>query len=142
MKTSLILSKKGPNVATIQPGRTIKEAIGVLAMHNIGSLVVVDDNRHPVGILEEHDIIRRAASDEAVFERLVSDVTKKDMVIGSPHDDLRMLAHTMTETRTRHVPLLAEGALVGIVSIADILKAERDTYMGEIDRLQIEILGS
>ncbi len=142
MKTSLILAKKGPNVATIQPGRTIREAIGVLAMHNIGSLVVVDDNRQPIGILEEHDIIRRAASDEAIFERLVSEVMKKDMIIGSPHDDLRMLAHTMTETRTRHMPILEEGVLVGIVSIGDILKAERDTYMGEIDRLQIEILGS
>ena len=65
MKTSLVLAKKGPNVATIHPELTIRDAIGVLAMHNIGSLVVMDDNRRPVGILEEHDIIRRAASDEA-----------------------------------------------------------------------------
>ncbi|MFZ1596939.1 MAG: CBS domain-containing protein, partial [Anaerolineae bacterium] len=101
-----------------------------------------DDNRRPVGILEEHDIIRRAASDEAIFERRVGEVMKKDMVIGSPHDDLRMLAHTMTETRTRHVPILEDGELVGIVSIGDILKAERDTYMGEVDRLQIEMMGS
>ena len=142
MKTSLVLAKKGPNVATIHPELTIRDAIGVLAMHNIGSLVVVDDNRRPVGILEEHDIIRRAASDEAIFERRVGEVMKKDMVIGSPHDDLRMLAHTMTETRTRHVPILEDGELVGIVSIGDILKAERDTYTGEVDRLQIEMMGS
>ncbi|MFZ1630497.1 MAG: CBS domain-containing protein, partial [Anaerolineae bacterium] len=83
MKTSLVLAKKGPNVATIHPELTIRDAIGVLAMHNIGSLVVVDDNRRPVGILEEHDIIRRAASDEAIFERRVGEVMKKDMVIGS-----------------------------------------------------------
>ncbi len=141
MKVSVVLATKGPFVITIEPDRTIKEAIGVLALHNIGSLIVADETKRPLGILEEHEIIRRAASDEMVFSRFVSEVMKRDMVIGSPQDDLKTLAHTMTETRTRHMPILEDGVLVGIVSIGDILKAERDSYLGEVNRLEMEIMG-
>ena len=140
MKVRRILATKGMGVMTIAPDRPIREAIGLLVGHNIGALVVVNDNGRPIGILSERDIIRTAAVNEQVFDHSVADLMTHDVITGTPQDDIHSLAHTMTEHRFRHIPIVEEGKLLGIISIGDILKAQRDQYRGEIDTLETQIM--
>jgi CBS domain-containing protein len=62
-----------------------------------------------------------------------------EVIVGSPHDDLLAVGHTMTERRIRHLPVMDRGQLVGIVSIGDIVKAQRDKYQGELDTLHVQL---
>ncbi len=140
MKVRTILTTKGTNVVTIRPEQSVKKAALLLAEHNIGALVVVDQARHPVGIISERDIIRAGARRDDVFSLPVSQVMTKEVIIGLPQDDLMSVAHTMTEKRFRHVPIVDQGELVGIVSIGDIVKYQRDEYKGELDTLQTQIV--
>ena len=141
MNIKSILAKKGMNVVTIRPEQAIREAISRLAEYNIGALVVMDETNLPVGILSERDITRALANDEQIFSKLVSDLMTKNVITALPQDDLISVANTMTEKRVRHLPVVEKGKLVGIVSIGDVLKAQRDQYKGEVDTLQTQILG-
>ena len=140
MNIQSILAIKGTNVVTIHPQRPIREAISSLVTHNIGSLVVVNDAYQPVGILSERDIVRAAAKNEAIFSLPVSALMTKDVITGTPDDDLEAVAHTMTEKRVRHIPVTEAGRLIGIVSIGDVVKAQRDQYQGELYTLQVQVL--
>jgi CBS domain-containing protein len=140
MKVRTILSTKGTNVITIRPQQTLKEATLLLAGHNIGALVVVNDARQPVGIISERDILRAAARHDDAFSLTVGEVMTKDLITGMPQDDLVSVANKMTEKRFRHLPIVDQGELVGIVSIGDVVKAQRDQYKGEIDTLQTQII--
>ena len=139
MNIAHLLARKSPRVVTIRAGASISQALGLLAEHNIGALVVVEEPDRPIGILSERDIVRAAARDEKVFARLVQDLMTRDVIVGVPDDDLKTVGHTMTERRIRHLPVVEQGKLVGIVSIGDIVKAQRDAYEGEVDTLQIQI---
>lgn len=140
MNVKSILAVKGRGVITINPWQTIKEAILVLSRHNIGALVVVDEEGQVIGILSERDIIRQAAKRDDVFSQKVNELMTKDVITGMPQDDLHSVANLMTENRVRHLPICSEGKLVGIVSIGDVVKAERDRFKGEVDTLQTQIL--
>jgi len=140
MNIASLLASKGSKVITIQPQQTVRQAVGLLAEHNIGALVVVDRSSSPVGIVSERDIVRSAARNERVFSEPVASLMTKDVVIGLPHDDLASVGHTMTERHIRHLPVMEAGKLVGIVSIGDVVKAQRDQYQGEVETLQTQIL--
>jgi CBS domain-containing protein len=138
MKVRTILATKGTKVITIRPTQPLKEAARLLSEHNIGALVVVNEDGLPVGILSERDIVRAAAKED--FSQSVDQLMTKEVVIGLPQDDLMSVAHTMTENRFRHLPIMEQGQLVGIISIGDIVKFQRDHYQGEIDTLQTQII--
>lgn len=140
MKVSRILSTKRREIITIQPDQLIREAIRLLAEHNIGVLVVVDEAGQMAGILSERDIVRRAAKDEALFGKPVSEVMTDQVITGVPQDDIAQVMHTMTERRIRHMPILKDDKLIGMVSIGDIVKVQRDEYLGEIDTLETQIM--
>lgn len=140
MNIQSILAIKGTDVVTVGPHQSIREAISSIVRHNIGSLVVVNDAREPIGILSERDIVRATAKNEAIFSLPVSALMTKEVITGMPHDDLEAVAHTMTEKRVRHIPVVDAGKLIGIVSIGDVVKAQRDSYEGELYTLQVQIL--
>ena len=140
MNIKRILATKGVNVVTIRPDQSIREAIALLAQYNIGALVVVAETNRPVGILSERDITRALARDENILSRWVSELMTKNVITGLPQDDIISVANTMTEKRIRHIPIVEQGKLVGIISIGDVVKAQRDQYKGEIDTLQTQIL--
>ena len=140
MNIASLLASKGSKVITIQPQQTVRQAVGLLAEHNIGALVVVDRSSSPVGIVSERDVVRSAARNERVFSEPVASLMTKDVIIGLPHDDLASVGHTMTERHIRHLPVMEAGKLVGIVSIGDVVKAQRDQYQGEVETLQTQIL--
>ena len=139
MNIASILAQKGGRVVTGRPDQSIRQALSLLAEHNIGALVVVDETGVPAGILSERDIVREAARDERLFARTVGEIMTRDVIVGVPEDDLRAVRRTMTERRIRHVPVIADGRLVGIVSIGDVVKAELDQYLGEVDTLQTQV---
>jgi len=139
MNIANILARKGSVAVTVRPEQTIREALALLDRHNIGALIAVEGD-HPVGILSERDIVRQAARDEKFFVRVVGELMTRDVITGQPHDDLLSVAHTMTERRIRHLPVVDKGRLVGMVSIGDIVKAQRDHYQGEVDTLQTQLL--
>lgn len=140
MKISDILAKKGGQVFTIQPEKTIRDALQVLNENNIGGLVVVDENGKIVGILTERDVLRFVATENLDFSVPVQNVMTKNIIIGAPQDDLQNVAHTMTERRFRHLPVVEKGKLMGIVTIGDVLKAQRDSYQGQVYTLQTMII--
>ena len=140
MQIDNILATKGSQVVTVRPDQTVREAVILLAEYNIGALIVVDEESCCAGIISERDIIQRAAVDENVFSLLVSDVMTSEVIVGRPYHDLLPVAYTMIEKGIRHLPVVAEGKVVGIISIRDVLKAQRDEYQGEVETLTMQIL--
>ena len=140
MNIASILATKGDKVVTIRPEQSIREAIVVLAQHNIGCLVVVDDGHKPIGMLSERDVVRHAVKNEAVFVLKVTDLMTRNLILGTPSDDIGAAGSTMVERRIRHLPVMDGGSLVGIVTIGDIMKAQRDSLLGEVDTLQTMVM--
>jgi CBS domain-containing protein len=141
MNIKSILATKGANVVTIRPDQTVRDAINTLARYNFGALVVVDEQRTPIGIISERDIVRLAAKNDDFFSMMVRDVMTKNLITGLPQDEMRAVANTMTERRIRHLPIVDnQRKLIGIVSIGDIVKAERNHFQGEADTLRTQIL--
>ncbi len=140
MKVRNILTTKGTNVITVRPEQSLQEAARLLAEYNIGALVVLNETGQVVGIISERDIIRKSARQADAFSRPVGEVMTKDVITGLTNDDLVSGMHTMTEKRFRHLPIVEQGELVGIISIGDIVKCQRDQYKGELDTLQTQII--
>jgi CBS domain-containing protein len=123
MNVAAILKQKGRAVATIPPTLTLIEAAGRLAERRIGSLVVVDGRGEIAGILSERDIVRALAEvGAACLTRQVTEAMTRQVVTCQECDTLDELMAMMTAHRFRHVPVVAEGDLVGIVSIGDVVK--------------------
>lgn len=139
MKISRILATKAAGVVTVLPEASLREAVGLLVKHRIGVVIVVDTGGDVVGILSERDVIQRLVEDDNCLANRVADVMTREVVVGMPQDDVMSVAHLMTERRFRHLPIIDEGNLVGIISIGDVLKAQRDTYRGEIDTLETQL---
>lgn len=142
MNISSILSTKSSDVITIGPDQTISEAIIRLSDYNIGVLIVVGESGNVVGIISERDIVRWLVKNQDLLNRKVSEVMTSEVIVGVPQDDVMSVVHTMTEKRFRHIPVIDKGQLIGIISIGDILKAQRDQYQGQIDTLETQIMAS
>jgi CBS domain-containing protein len=141
MTIATILARKGVKVVTIRPEQTLREALAMLAQHSIGALVVADGQGRLVGILSERDIVREAVRNEAFFTLSVSAIMTRNVITGQPYDDVAAVAMTMTSRRFRHLPVLDGDKVVGVISLGDIVKAQRDEYLGAIDTLESQILG-
>lgn len=141
-KISSILAMKSHEIFTIGPEHTLQEVVEMLASHNVGALPVVDEESKLIGIISERDVIRYFAEPGAQGETTVLDVMTRKVIVGVPQDDVISVAHTMTEKRFRHLPIVDGDKLIGIISIGDILKAQRDTYRGEIDTLETQIMAA
>jgi CBS domain-containing protein len=141
MTVATILARKGIKVVTVRPETTLREALAALAHHSIGALVVVDATGTLVGILSERDIVREAVRNERFFDLAVSAIMTREVITGLPSDDLNAVATTMTNKRFRHLPVLDGGKVVGVVSLGDVVKAQRDEYLGEVDTLQTQLIG-
>ncbi len=131
MKLQEILLVKGTTVYTAPPEATLAEVVRRMAEHNVGSMLVcrrdVTEGEQLLGIVTERDLLRclaRGACDLAGI--LVTEVMTTRLITATPDDLVMDLMGVMTTHRIRHVPVLSEGRLVGMVSIGDLLKAEHD----------------
>jgi CBS domain-containing protein len=136
VRISNLLSAKGSSVATIAAGAKVSEAVSQLREHGIGALVVSSDGKRIEGIVSERDIVRAIADEAAtLLDRPVSTIMSSNVTTCSPDDDVVSLMSTMTERRIRHVPVVADGELVGIVSIGDVVKNRIDELEKDRDEL-------
>ena len=127
MQISQLLRHKGREVATIDGAESVRTALGVLADKGIGALVVSSDGRHIDGIVSERDVARGLHEHGAgLLAEPVSSVMTAEVHTCSLHMSVHDLAQTMTDHRVRHVPVVEDDALVGIVSIGDVVKARLD----------------
>jgi CBS domain-containing protein len=128
-----ILYGKGHDVATIGPDASVAEAVALLRERNIGALVVLDAELRIVGILSERDIVRALAEETightAILERQVSDLMTREVATCGSRSSVNDLMRVMTDRRIRHVPVVDEGRLNGIVSIGDVVKSR----IGELE---------
>ena len=136
-----ILRTKGREVVTIEGGVTVLEAVRRLVEHDIGSLVVEEGGR-PTGIFTERDVLRLTASGPDKLASLrVSELMTRDMITAGPDDEVTHTMDVMTEERIRHLPVLRDGTLVGIISIGDVVNACRASAENENAELRKYIHG-
>ena len=131
-----VLRHKGGFVATVPPEVTITDLLALLTEHNVGALVVSRDGVGVLGIVSERDVVRRVAADgTGSLDELVSDVMTSDVMTATPDDSVESVMRIMTENRIRHVPVVVEDQLVGIISIGDVVKNRMDELEGERESL-------
>jgi CBS domain-containing protein len=129
-----ILQVKGTEVVTIGSCQTIHDAIGKLNEHGIGALVVTGEGEKIVGIITERDVLRICGSncvrlnepkaqEQPDCPSLVQDTMTKELIIGIPDDNVNYVMGIMSKNHIRHLPILDNGRLMGIVSIGDLVNA-------------------
>ncbi len=127
MHVTQVLSAKGTHVHSIAPEATVGELVRLLHERRVGALIVKDASESIVGIVSERDVIRELALDSDVVSSNVRSIMTKDVVSVGPDFEVADLTRLMTEKRIRHVPVIDEhGALVGLVSIGDVVKVRMD----------------
>lgn len=136
MLIAAILRAKGPQVVSVAPEATVAHLLTELARHNIGAVVVAEDDTL-VGIVSERDVVRhleRRGPD--LLSAPVGDIMTSDVVTCTVDDSVEEVSEHMTMRRFRHVPVTSEGRLAGIVSIGDLVKSRLRIL--EDDRAQLE----
>ena len=137
MKVKDVLSTKGSKVCTVKGKDTIKQAVAMLIEEKIGAALVHDNDGDIVGILTERDILRAIHEfGKKLEDMLVEKVMTRRVIIGTPDDDLEYIMNIMTHNRIRHVPIVENGQLLGIISIGDVVKAQLHDSRCQIKYLQ------
>lgn len=143
MRIADVLRNKGASVATIGPEATVTDLLARLSEHNVGAMVVVDSHSpagSPVGIVSERDVVRGLHTHGAdVLARPVSEIMTTEVLTCGLESSVNDLSVLMTESRMRHVPVVSEGQLVGIVSIGDVVKTRMEELKDEQEQLQAYI---
>lgn len=142
MRIADILRDKGPAVATVTETTTVTALLADLAAYNIGSMVVIGTSGEEriVGIVSERDVVRKLHEyGPGLLGRPVADVMSPVIVTCGPEDRIDDLAALMTDNRVRHVPVLVDGRLAGIVSIGDVVKNRMEEMSAEHQQLQAYI---
>lgn len=125
MRIREMLDRKGTEVVTIDPGQTVIAAVNLLVRHGIGSVMVVEGGEIR-GILTERDVLRITDRDPADLLTLtVAEAMTTDLVVAVPDDDVHYAMEIMTRNRVRHLPVVENGALRGIISIGDVVNSVR-----------------
>jgi CBS domain-containing protein len=142
MRLYNILREKGQNILSIEPGKTVKEAIDTLVEHNIGALLVVDNNK-PAGIISERDILRLCSkSPEALYSTRISDIMTKDLIVGKNDDEVEETMAVLTEAHIRHLPVMDGDRIAGMISIGDLVKSQMHERTATIVHLRDYIAGN
>jgi CBS domain-containing protein len=136
MKIAEVLKAKPEGgVITITPDAGVRELIALLAEHNVGALIVSADGETVDGIVSERDVVRHLHHDGTVINNTVGAIMTGDVETCAPSDTLDDLMEVMTRRRFRHVPVVKDDKLVGIVSIGDVVKHKLSQLQFERDQL-------
>jgi CBS domain-containing protein len=136
MRIREILRRKGDEVATVRPDASVRTLLGTLAEHNIGAVVVSRDGAAIDGIVSERDVVRRLNERGAgILDGPVAAIMTTTVRTCGLDDTVEDLRKMMTEHRFRHMPVLVDGRLAGIVSIGDVVKSAIDELESEREYL-------
>lgn len=137
MSVTTILSAKGRDVVTIQSSASLLDAARSLSTHKIGAIIVSDDDVSVSGIVSERDIVNAIAKNGAeVLLRSVSNFMTKDVITCQDHDVINELMEKMTKGHFRHLPVVNDGKLDGIISIGDVVKMRIAEAQTEADAMR------
>jgi CBS domain-containing protein len=137
MTVNDILLHKGSEVITIEPAATVAAAVRMLVQRRVGALLVTGAGQRIVGIISERDIVRALdGSGPAALDAPVAEVMTRKVATCERHETIAALMERITEGRFRHLPVIENGRLAGIVSIGDVVKARLDELEHEQDALR------
>jgi CBS domain-containing protein len=140
MLVSQILKGKGSQVYTLRPTETVAAAAALLHSRRVGAMIVTDADASVVGILSERDVVSVIATQgEAGLAQSVSTVMTRDLVVATPDETVDSLMERMTDRRIRHLPVMRDGQLLGIVSIGDLVKSRINDILSEANDLKAYI---
>jgi CBS domain-containing protein len=137
-----ILNSKGnAMIHTVPPGAMVIDALRLMSEKQVGALLVVEDNK-PVGILSERDYARKIALlDRSSRTTTVRQVMTSDLIYASPTDTMEHCMELMTDKRIRHLPVMEDGSLVGLISIGDLVKNIIEDQKAMIQQLEQYVRG-
>jgi CBS domain-containing protein len=142
MRVSDVLASKGSGaVFTIRPEASVRELLDLLAEHNVGAMIVSDDGHTMLGIVSERDIVRKLRDADNARDMTVDSIMTTDVRVCAPDDSFKSLMQVMTDHRVRHVPVLDDGELVGMLSIGDAVKHRMEQLEFERDQLNKYVAG-
>jgi len=131
----VLKGKPDQRVVTISPDASVRELLSLLAEHNVGALIVSTDGTTVEGIVSERDVVRCLHADEAILDGVVSTIMTSTVETCTGTDLVNDLMQIMTDHRIRHVPVLTDGRLTGIISIGDVVKHRIGQLEFERDQL-------
>ena len=132
----VLQAKQRPDVVTVGPEAGVRELLALFAEHNIGAVVVSVDGRTVLGIVSQRDVVRHLHADGTVVNNTVGAIMTPEVATCELDTELDAVMQTMTDRRVRHLPVLRHGALVGVVSIGDVVKQKIDQLQFERDQLE------
>ena len=137
MTVKAILSRKGGDVVTIAPTASLSEAVKLLAERRIGAIVVTGPDNRVAGILSERDIVRMMSErGHAALDDNVGSVMTRKVTTCTESDTIAVIMERMTEGKFRHMPVVDQGRLVGVISIGDVVKWRVGEYEREQEALR------
>jgi CBS domain-containing protein len=141
MLVAEILKDKGDAVYAITPALPLGEACGELDRRRVGALIVCDKDK-VVGVLSERDVVKAVARDgQPALTRPVADYMTSEVIFAAPGETVAILMGRMTDRRIRHLPVLREGRLAGVISIGDVVKCQIAEATQEAESLRTYIAG-
>lgn len=135
-----LIKRKGGDVYSVTANEPVTTAVALLCAKRIGAALVLDDDGNVAGILSERDLVRamnRFGRD--MFDKKVGDLMTAPVVTCAPADPVAAIMGMMTAQRFRHVPVVEESALVGMISIGDVVKSRIEEAQSEVDALRLYI---
>jgi len=142
MTLKAILKNKPAGFIAVHPQDSIRSVIAVLAEKRIGAVLVVDDEAKLIGILSERDVVRCLATREAeTLELTASDLMTKRPITATSATTVEQAMEIMTDKHFRHLPIVEDGILTGLVSIGDVVKARIEQSQHEVDSLRTYVTG-
>ena len=137
MHVSVVLQDKGTKVVTAPPRTSLADIVSMLDQHRIGAVVISADGHHIDGVVSERNVVSTLAQGGPTALGLAAeDVMDRDLVTCQPTTTVETLMATMTERRVRHIPVVVDGALAGVVSIGDVVKSRISLLEHETEALQ------
>ncbi len=138
----ILKAKRDDGVVTVKPGTSVADVAQILAERRIGGVVVSKDGQDPEGIISERDIVRAlAVKGPACMQQTVDNMMTRNPVCCSRNDNADDVLTRMTNGRFRHMPVVENGVLVGIVTIGDVVKARLEELSMERNALEGMIMG-
>ena len=133
--SEVLAAKPSEGVVTVAPSATVRDLVTMLEEHNIGALVVSEDGETVSGIVSERDVVRRLTRHPDLLDMSVSSIMTSNVRTVTPEDTIEGTRQLMTEHRIRHLPVVIDGRLAGLVSIGDVVKSHIAQVEYERDQL-------